>query len=288
MRKNTTLLLIAILVSSSLVMVGSAFAQSTTKPSVPEFAVKFVNASYTVTTTNSYTGVDETEQVSNNSIEIAIANPPFDFSGYQLYYNVRVKPHFEDNWTEVYPVRNRTSSYGDTGFSYAEYINDDSPPQSKSSYTIVAYSVVPTELYLASGYDIKRYYSGADGQEGESFAFLYAIPYGGQVDFQVEVLVGHEAQVYVNDHPLAPYPIGHYEQSVAFDISSGWSDTQTITIGESQTSTSSPEPTTPTSPTPLPSEEPQLAEQELILGVAVTAAVVCVGLSLLLYLIKRK
>ena len=51
---------------------------------------------------------------------------------------------------------------------------------------------------------------------------------------------------------------------------------------------SSSEPTNPTSPTPLPSEEPQPIESELILGVAVTVAVVVIGLVFLLYLIKRK
>jgi hypothetical protein len=42
------------------------------------------------------------------------------------------------------------------------------------------------------------------------------------------------------------------------------------------------------SPTPTPYEEPQLTEQEVILGVAITAAVLAVGLGLLLHLIKRK
>ena len=59
-------MLFSLLVLSGLVMVDSVFAQSYTQPAVPEFTVKFVNASYTVTTRNSYTGVDETEQVSNN------------------------------------------------------------------------------------------------------------------------------------------------------------------------------------------------------------------------------
>jgi len=45
---------------------------------------------------------------------------------------------------------------------------------------------------------------------------------------------------------------------------------------------------TPTSPSPLPSEEPQQLIQEVILGVAITLAVIGVGLGLLLYLIKRK
>ena len=221
---------------------------------------------------------------------ITITNQPVDYSTHQVFYNVRVRPHFEGDWIEVYPVRNRTSSYGDPGFSYADYVNSDSPPQSNSSYTIIAYPVVPTELFLASGYDIKRYYSGADGQEGVSFAFLYAVPYSGQVDFQVEVLIGHEAQVYVNDHPLAPWPIGHYEQSVAFDMSSGWSSTQTITIGESQISSPEPTPTPPNfGPTSPPSQENLLTQDEaVILGVAITIAVIVAGLGLLVYLIKRK
>jgi hypothetical protein len=278
--KTVVLMLFALLALSSLVMVGSVSAQSIPEPSVPEFTVKFVNASYIMTATNSYTGLDETELISNNSIEITITNQPFDYSDYQVFYNVRVKPHFEGNWTEVYPVRNSTSLFVNAVFSFAEYINDDSPPQSKSSFTLVAYPVVPTELYLASGYDIKSYYSGYDGQDGEYFAVLYAIPYGGQVDFEVEVLVGHDSQVWVIDHPLYPWIGGHFEPAVAYYGDSGWSNTQTITIGESQTST--PEPTS------TPYTEPQSSEQTVILGVAVTVAVVCAGLGLLFYLIKRR
>ena len=44
----------------------------------------------------------------------------------------------------------------------------------------------------------------------------------------------------------------------------------------------------PTSPTPFPSEEPQQLGQDIILGVAITIAVLAVGLGLLVYLIKRK
>jgi len=220
-------------------VVSASAESSISKPSVPEFTVKFVNASYSVTTTNPYTGLEETELISNNKIEITINNQPFGYSDFQIYYNIRVKPHFEGDWIEVYPLRNRTSSYNEDGtFSYSQYINDDSAPQSESSFTSITFPVVPTELYLASGYDIQRCYSGADGQEGTYFAVLSAIPDGAQLDFQVEASVGHYAQVYVNDHPLAPYPIGHYEQAVAFDMTSGWSSTQTITIdGNAPTTT---------------------------------------------------
>jgi hypothetical protein len=249
MSKRVTLLLIVILAASNLIVVEFDCASGAmTKPSVPEFTVKFVNASYSVTTTNPYTGLSEIKLTSNNSIEVTIRNQRFDYSDFQIYYNIRVRPHFEGDWIEVYPVRNRTSSYNEDGtFSYSQYISDDSAPQSESSFTIINFPVVPTELYLASGYDIQRYYSGADSQEGEYFAFLSAIPDGAQLDFQVEALVGHYAQVYVNDHPLAPYPIGHYEQAVAFDITSGWSSTQTITIDGSAPTTT---------PTASPSQYP--------------------------------
>jgi hypothetical protein len=254
-------------------MVHSVFAESIPKPSLPEFRVKFVNASYTVTTTNAYTGLDETKQISNNSIEITITNQPFGYSDYQIYHNFRVKPRFADNWTEVYPLRTFASSYdGDYNFSYAEYINDASVPQSKSSYTIVTFSVVPTELYLGSGYDV----------EGTS---LRAIPDGSQLDFQAEALVGHSSQRWVSDHALYPWLGGQYTPAVAYDETSGWSNTETVTIGESQTPTPSPSKT----PIPTPSQEPQQTEPlEIIIGVAIVAVVIGAGLGLLIYLIKRK
>ncbi len=136
MDKRAALLLIAMVAASSLIRIEAAFTQSAPKLSIPEFTVKFVSASYNVTTTNPYTGLDETRQISNNSVEIIIKNQPLDYLDYQIYYNVRVKPHFADNWTEIYPIQNMTSAYNGDGtfsralFSYALYVNRDSPTQS--------------------------------------------------------------------------------------------------------------------------------------------------------------
>lgn len=239
---------------------ASTESASIAKPSVPEFKVKFVNASYSVTTTNPYTGLDETKLVSNNSIEVTIKNQPFDYSNNQIYYNIRVKPHFADNWTEIYPIQNMPSSYnGDGTFSYAEYMSRDSPTQSNSSYTVITFPVVPTELYQASGYDIQRYYSGEEGQEGTYFAFLSAIPAGGQLDFQVETLVGHTSQRWVIDHPFYPTIGGHFAPAFAYDGTGGWSNTQTLTIPDTSTSASPSPSTTPSlssSPQPTPTVKP--------------------------------
>jgi len=222
---------------------------------------------------NPYTEINETELVSKDSIEITIKNQPFGYSNiYKIYFNVRAKPHFEGNWTEIYQLENRASSYNSDGnFSFAEYVSHDSPTQSNSSFTNITFPVVPTELYQASGYDIQRYHTEVGVSEGFYYSFLSAIPYGGQVDFQIEALVGHGAQMYVNDHPLAPYPIGHYEQANAFDIASGWSSTKTITIGENL---------------PPPAEQGGFQMAALIGILVVVAAVV--GLGVLVYFKKLK
>jgi hypothetical protein len=193
-----------------------------------------VNASYTVTSTDPYTGEIKTQLLSNNSIELTITNQNFSYTDYQLFFNFRAKPHYalyEDNWTEVYPLQNRTSNYSDGKFSYAEYLWMDSPNQSSSTYTIITFPVVITDVYGASGYDIQRYYSN-DSSVESYLTFLYSIPYNGQIDFQIEALVGHNSQKWVSDHPLSPYVNGYLEPAIAFDTSSGWTSTKTVMISD--------------------------------------------------------
>jgi hypothetical protein len=254
------------------------------KPSVPEFTVKFVNASYTVATTNPYTGINETWLVSNDSIEITIGNLPFDYSNdHTIYFNVRTKPHFEGNWTEIYHIENLTSSYNADGtFSFAEYISHDSPTQSNSSCTNITFPVVPTELYQASGYDIQRYYTEVGVKEGMYFAFLSAIPYEGQVDFQVEALAGHNSSYWYLQHPLFPQYGGFNSPAIAYDLTSGWSNTQTITIGGN---TSAPiPPSTPSSESTTNAWETWQLELVIVIVIMVFSVV---SISLV-YLKKQK
>jgi len=257
MSKRPALLIIAILALSSLIMVESAFAQSITKPSVPEFTVKAVEHPYDVPTTYStdpYTGetiTHEGRHVENKSIEIWIKNQPFtpydDAEGHEvnLYYNVRVKGHFEEDWS--------------TPKTYSESESAERIPQSNSEYTV---------LSLVNYYNPKA-----------------------QVDYQVEAIVGHFYTAY--------YPPGHSIQfpytEFQVDETSGWSSTQTLTFSESQTPTPSPE-TTPTptppnmGPTSPPNHEPLLTPEQLgiIVSAAIAAAVICAGLGLLIYFIRKK
>jgi hypothetical protein len=226
--------------------------------------VKAVAHPYDVPTTYStdpYTGetiTHEGRHVENKSIEIWIKNQPFtpydDAEGHQvnLYYSVRVKGHFEPDWS--------------TPTTYSESDSAERIPQSNSEYTVLS---------------LVNYYSPK-----------------AQVDYQVEALVGHFYTAYWPPGHSIQFPYTEFQ----VDDTSGWSSTQTLTFSESQTpmpsSAPTPSPaTTPSpAPTPIPDQPPSptnytgvhLTEQEVIIIVAIAAAVIGAGLGLLIYLTKRK
>jgi hypothetical protein len=100
----------------TILTVDPANAQTIPKPSVPEFILKFVDASYDVPityTTDPYTGQNITHQgyhVNNTILLIAIQNQPlvYQFNGNEsfgsesFYYNIQVKGHYAENWTQLY------------------------------------------------------------------------------------------------------------------------------------------------------------------------------------------
>ena len=178
------------------------------------------------------------------SVELTIKNQPFDKDNiyhYSLVYNVRIKTS-EENWTDLYDAE------------------DGYPPQSDSDYTVLSY--VSGEI---------AYYPSEDYPLAPSTK-VAVLPSYGQVDFQVQAMIGYRTRslAWIFGRQGLPY--------VFEGESSGWSEIQTIVIGESQT------------PSPEPAYTPynEQVEQEVILGVAVTVAVLLVGIGLLIYRIKRK
>jgi hypothetical protein len=267
--KSFSLLIILILAASSLILVKPAFAQSIPKPSVPEFTIRFVNASYTVTTTNSYNGQTTTQQISNNSIEVIVKNQPFSYANnsYQVYFNLRVKPHFENGWfEEVYPLINGTSSPADANglFSFAWFLSAGSPNQSSTEQTFITLPL----LKVALGYDLGYYY------ESHTNTLLHGIPTNGQIDVQVEALVGHNSEMWIPpsepQHFLLPTPISGYVPALAYDSTSGWSNTQTISLA----------------PTPTPTTITGNNASSIVAILIV--AVITIGAGLLVYFKKRK
>jgi hypothetical protein len=256
--KVFSLLLVVILAVSSLIMIESAFAQSIPKPSVPEFTIRFVNASYTMTTTNSYNGQIKTQQISNNSIEVVIKNHPFSYANnsYHVYFNLRVKPHFENTswWVDAYPLTNYTSSPADANgvYSFAWFVSSGSPNQSSTEQTLITLPLHEVAL----GYDLGT--------------ILMSIPTNGQIDFQVEALVGHNSEEWTRIN-YSPYfhenETFGFVPAVAYDSTSGWSNTQTINLADGAVSIStSPNP----SPTPTVPEFPLISILSLFSAITLT------------------
>jgi hypothetical protein len=137
-------------------------------------------------------------------------------------------------------------------------------------------------------YDIQRYYSGGKGQAGEYSAFLMAIPGGGELDFQVDAVVGHNSQDWYIQHPFTLTYGGFFEPAVAYDVDSGWSSTQTVTIGENAGALTPTESASPShSPTATPAQ-PQAGflfgldwEPTAVVVLVVVVACLAVGLVVL-------
>jgi hypothetical protein len=131
------LLIVVLLITSSLLIIKFANAQTIPKPSIPEFTLKLVSHPYDVapeTTIDPYTGKTVITQhgyhVENKTVEITIKNqvlPKLSDSNY-LYYNVSYKGQYGTEWKY---------------FGYSQY--EPIIRQSNSDYTIINFENLPVE-----------------------------------------------------------------------------------------------------------------------------------------------
>jgi hypothetical protein len=207
------------MVSANLLLVNPIVAQSI-KPSVPDFSVQLLGTPYDVPTTYSvdpYTGQTVTHEgyhVENRTIEIKILNQPVS-DGYCLYYNIRVKGHFGQVWTERYSYSIVTYFDDATVKTSSQYLRIwNCPMQSNEQYTIITF---PSEYDPTSVLDI-----------------------------QVEAILGKLTQAYELWHPQFPQYGGDYVPAVKLVDVSGWSGTYTIYLSDEQVSGSGSTNATPT------------------------------------------
>jgi hypothetical protein len=201
----------------TLLIVKPVNAQSIPTPTIPTFTLKYLNASYSVTTTDPYTGATTTQQKDNSTIEISIKNQPFTYSynntNYYLYYNIGYKGHFEHgNWTYLYHYISYTSS--------SDFIPNMFPATKNSEYTI---ALIPANF-----------------------------PADAKVDFEVQAIEMHDGMVPYYPH-LSSVMLGqiYYEHGVVFGQSSDWSNIETINLADdSVTVSTSANPNVTLSPTP--------------------------------------
>jgi hypothetical protein len=204
-------------------IVGSVGAQVVSKPSVPEFKIKYVDNSYDIPPTygtDQYTGqtivTQQGQHVDNRSIEITIKNQPFapysDGSGNTInrFYDLKYKGSYGNTWTAMYENQTLIDWYDQPSSPALEYgfvIQDYS-----DQYTIISYHLSPAT---------------------------------GKMDFQVQALEGYTTKYSADSHFLwSTYGYIFYGEK------SGWSNTQTIsfpegTITNSLNTDPTPEPTVP-------------------------------------------
>jgi hypothetical protein len=204
----TVCLVVILVVTSTTQLTGNA--QTIPKPTVPEFTVRYADNSYDVPTTTSidpYTGKTITNQ------------------GY----------HVEKISTEL-SIKNQPF----TPFQ----LNVDGDSRTINLY----YNIHIKGHYSTSWNYYQRYNGSSDGNLRQNYSSSYTtvpinqyMPKEGALDIQIEAMVGYEVGV-ISSVPGAPGTA-----RVIRGENSGWSNIQTVTIGET-TSNSTPQAPTPTIP----------------------------------------
>ena len=218
MQKMVALPVILVLTLLTSVLINAASAQTMTQLPVPEFTLQIVDHSYDVAPTytiDPYTGQNQTASygyhVEKRFINVVITNPNItSFSNangnvVNLYYNVRERGHFYQNWTNYDPT------------------DDSNMAPTNNQYTTIPYGF------------------GNENPGGFSIFLGYIAP-GGMVDFQVQAIEGYYSQVEVNSSDSYCWRIQEYNVFTQTGTS-GWSDTQTITVDPPPTPTPEPTPT---------------------------------------------
>jgi len=218
MSESLAITVIFILVASTLTMVESVNAQSVPKPSVPEFTIEMIGPSFDIPPTYSF----------NSNTGLFDAN-----DGYHIKYStvkIVIKNQPFSNQTNFdflyYNVRIKPHNYVDSYWNELFHAGADGYPiQTLSNYTTIPLSVEGAQVLGVT------------------------IPTGAATDIQVEAMIGHIGR----NQTMIPYPYPY----VFFGETSGWSNTQTVTLPPKIPFSAS---TTPTpSPTPNVPEFPWIA-----------------------------
>ena len=232
---------------------ASADVAGIPKPSVPEFAVTPIGPSFDIPPVYSLdrdTGeiviAENGYHVEYSAVVITIKNQPFS-------------PSFSTEGRQIsffyYNVRIKDHNQSDSYWKELYRVDEGFLSPSKSNYTNIP---MPVEGVQNVG---------------------IVIPTGTQTDIQVEAMIGSIGRQL---NPNATSQIDMYPY-VFTGETSGWSNTQTVTLPANTPLSPNPTPSPETTPSPLPN--PYVTP---IIGVTIMVIVFLASLSLLIYLIKRK
>jgi hypothetical protein len=197
----------------TLITVGFANAQSVTKPSIPQFTLSFVNASYS----------KGSDFFQNEVIDISIVNQPF--TSYYVVNN-SVDLYYKISWNTSSTTTGLSQFWG---FNNTVWLasNCRRDPENGTLLNPNAKTTDITLNFVTNNYSVPLGLSPP----------LPDIPVGGQADFQVQASIGYYSGA-------VWYGNSWFGWSSSDLNSSDWSPIQTITIPESNASpTQSPTPT---------------------------------------------
>ena len=260
MSKLVTVALIVALVASSVIAIAPVQAKLP-KPIVPEFSVNYIDNSHDVeanTTIDPQTGkpclLEAGYHIENNSVGLVIKNQQFtpyyaeNGNLVELYYNIQFKGHLESDWHQV---REDAVSGNNYILCLPLYL-----PSTDSEYTC-DYFIVRTH-YLDFAEESRYIFTVGNDP-------ILNFTSGDQVDFQVMALIGYYTQF---SDGMTPFGEAHHY--IFSGENSEWSNTQTVTIGESYKATN---PSLSPSPSPTSSEIHITAILSLIIVLALIATV---------------
>ncbi len=212
------------------------------KPSVPEFNVTLVDSSYVTPSTNTtdpYTGQTVThpsQHIEARTIEIRIKNVAFTLL------------EIENGYTAGFYYNIRWKGHSEEEWHVVCHSSDGFLSRDSGAETV---------------FSCQGEYSSTEGLTLTTQVISATFPPNAQIDFQVEAMIGFIQHRVTSTHS---YDVFEGETS-------GWSNTQTITISEGQTPT-------------YPPANPELVNT--ILGVIIVAVILGAPFGLLIYFTKRK
>jgi hypothetical protein len=253
MSKNASLILTLILASSSLIMIKTAYA-AVPKPSVPEFAVQPIGPSYDVPPT--YSLDPNTGQfVTQNGYHV-------EYSYAEITIKNQAFPAIDDSGNPVsfyYNVRIKGHDETDNWLE-VYYSGNGLPTQSDSNYTKIP---IPVE----------RQNMGIQ------------IPAGSKTDIQVQAMIGRIGRVF---NPNSTSQIDMYPYRFIGETS-GWSNTQTVTLPANTPLSPTPSASHTSTPTLTPDNSAPNSSFLLITTIAIVVmAVLIAGLVVAVVVLWRK
>jgi hypothetical protein len=210
--KKVSLLLMVLLAVFNLIILQNALAQSDSNLSVPEFSLKFVDNSYNVAptvtfSTDPYTNKTTTTMVPGYNVENKTVEAEIKNNVGASYYNFRYKGHYTEQW------------------SYEPFNSE----AGSNAYTLADSYSVPFKASNSANTTISLYF------------IPKSIAPNGQIDIQIQALYGNfDAIPYGH---IMPLPGGPTYDFYFRGETSDWSNTQTIVLGQNSVSNDSPNPT---------------------------------------------